>query len=84
MPTEMGAEAVEIITMAVDKFQAKKNYEVRALVRCYIQTSNYLNHVSAQIILNWSSSGGSSTHQKYTGQKVWFDMALCNRRRIWI
>ena len=45
MPTEMGAEAVEIITMAVDKFQAKKNYEVRALVRCYIQTSNYLNHV---------------------------------------
>jgi hypothetical protein len=33
MPTEMGAEAVEIITMAVDKFQAKKNYEVRALVR---------------------------------------------------
>ena len=28
MPTEMGAEAVEIITMAVDKFQAKKNYEV--------------------------------------------------------
>ena len=29
MPTEMGAEAVEIITMAIDKFQAKKNYEVR-------------------------------------------------------
>eukprot|EP00979_Chaetoceros_neogracilis_P011312 scaffold2753_cov238-Chaetoceros_neogracile.AAC.1 len=27
MPTEMGGEAVEIITMAVDKFQAKKNYE---------------------------------------------------------
>jgi len=33
MPTEMGAEAVEIITMAVDKFQAKKNYEVRVLGR---------------------------------------------------
>ena len=29
MPTEMGAEAVEIITMSVDKFQTKKNYEVR-------------------------------------------------------
>ena len=31
MPTEMGAEAIEIITMAVDKFQAKKNYEVRRI-----------------------------------------------------
>jgi hypothetical protein len=29
MPTEMGAEAVEIITMGIDKFQSKKNYEVR-------------------------------------------------------
>ena len=28
MPSEMGAEAVEIITMAIDKHQAKKNYEV--------------------------------------------------------
>lgn len=28
MPTEMGGEAVEIITMAVDKFQANTNYEV--------------------------------------------------------
>lgn len=28
MPTEMGAETVEIITMAVDKFQGTKNYEV--------------------------------------------------------
>lgn len=30
MPTEMGAETVEIITMAVDKFQATKNYESAA------------------------------------------------------
>jgi hypothetical protein len=29
MPTEMGAEAVEMVTMAVDKFQATNNYEVR-------------------------------------------------------
>jgi len=28
MPTEMGSEAVEIVTMALDKFQANKNYEV--------------------------------------------------------
>ena len=28
MPTEMGGEAVEIITMALDKFQSNKNYEV--------------------------------------------------------
>lgn len=31
MPTEMGAECVEIITMGVDKFQGTKNYEVRML-----------------------------------------------------
>ncbi|GFH51384.1 Dynein light chain 4, axonemal [Chaetoceros tenuissimus] len=30
MPTEMGGEAVEIITMAIDKHQAKKNYESAA------------------------------------------------------
>ena len=29
MPTEMGSEAVEIVTMAMDKYQANKNYEVR-------------------------------------------------------
>ena len=28
MPTEMGGEAVEIITMALDKFQSNRNYEV--------------------------------------------------------
>lgn len=28
MPTEMGSEAVDIITMATDKFHATKNYEV--------------------------------------------------------
>jgi len=28
MPTEMGSEAVEIVTMAMDKFQSNKNYEV--------------------------------------------------------
>jgi hypothetical protein len=27
MPTEMGSEAVEIITMAADKFHATRNYE---------------------------------------------------------
>lgn len=32
MPTEMGAETVEIITMAVDKFQSTKNYEVNDLM----------------------------------------------------
>jgi len=30
MPTEMGSEAVEIVTMALDKFQANKNYEAAA------------------------------------------------------
>ena len=29
MPTEMGGETVEIITMAMDKYQGNKNYEVR-------------------------------------------------------
>ena len=28
MPTELGGEAVEIITLALDKFQSNKNYEV--------------------------------------------------------
>lgn len=32
MPTEMGAETVEIITMAVDKFQSTKNYEVNEII----------------------------------------------------
>jgi len=32
MPTEMGSEAVEIITMATDKFHATKNYEVRSII----------------------------------------------------
>jgi len=30
MPTEMGSEAVEIVTMAMDKFQSNKNYESAA------------------------------------------------------
>ena len=29
MPSEMASEAVEIVTMAMDKFQSNKNYEVR-------------------------------------------------------
>ena len=29
MPSEMGHETVEILTMAMDKFLATKNYEVR-------------------------------------------------------
>ncbi len=38
MPTEMGAETVEIITMAVDKFQGTKNYEVcRKVLQSFLQ-----------------------------------------------
>ena len=84
MPTEMGAEAVEIITMAVDKFQAKKNYEVRALVRLLYSNFELLKSCLSSNNTDRSSLGGSSTHQKHIGQKVWFNMALCNRRRIWI
>ena len=29
MPQEMANETLEVITMAVDKFQTSKNYEVR-------------------------------------------------------
>eukprot|EP00592_Proboscia_alata_P018271 CAMPEP_0194406782 /NCGR_PEP_ID=MMETSP0176-20130528/4882_1 /TAXON_ID=216777 /ORGANISM="Proboscia alata, Strain PI-D3" /LENGTH=77 /DNA_ID=CAMNT_0039206101 /DNA_START=8 /DNA_END=238 /DNA_ORIENTATION=+ len=30
MPTEMGQESVEIVTMALDKYQNNKNYEAAA------------------------------------------------------
>ena len=45
MPTEMGGEAVEIITMAVDKFQANKNYEV--------SSSNENEHWSLQALTSF-------------------------------
>jgi hypothetical protein len=82
MPTEMGGEAVEIITMAVDKFQAKKNYEVR--YQADWSHSHLLSSCSLTVFCVILDSGGRSTHQKYNGQKVWVNMALCDRRRIWI
>ena len=43
MPTEMRGEAVEIITMSLDKFQSNKNYEVRTTYS--VTLSNYhCNH----------------------------------------
>ena len=32
MPTEMGSETLEVITMSIDKFQSTKNYEAAALL----------------------------------------------------
>jgi hypothetical protein len=37
MPAELASECMEIITMAVDKHQVSKNYEVRKM----IVTANY-------------------------------------------
>lgn len=43
MPTEMGAEAVEMVTMAVDKFQATNNYEVRVIKEEGLSRTKYSN-----------------------------------------
>lgn len=47
MSAEMAAESMEIVTMAVDKHQTTKNYEVSA--------DKHLRHVMKAIIKNTTS-----------------------------
>ena len=81
MPTEMGGEAVEIITMAVDKFQANTNYEV-SWWNEITQTSRVL--MSKCLFASIKHQGICPAYQEHDGQKVRIYLALYSRRRIWI
>ena len=64
----MGVEAVEIVTLVMDKFLASKNYEVRYSFLPFLLEFNTMLYVL--------SSGCSSNAQKYYGQKVWHSLAM--------
>ena len=67
MPTEMGGETVEIITMAMDKFQGTKNYEVSITVMIPCIISEYFKNIIEFIFpfaLGMSNDIGSCTADK--------------------
>lgn len=73
MSLEMSSECMEVITMAVDKHQNTKNYEVfnaRLIDLLYCFQHNLL--------------GGSSLNKVYLRQEIRCFLALCNWWRFWI
>lgn len=67
MPTEMGGETVEIITMAMDKFQGTKNYEVSITVMIPYIISEYFKNIIEFIFpfdFGMSNDIGSCTADK--------------------
>ena len=97
MPTEMGSEAVEIITMATDKFHAAKNYEVHIydefihqlleyimfIIKCVLNPcfSLLVQKGAAQLIKHTMDKKFGSTWHCIIGEGYGFDIS-CERRYL--
>lgn len=77
MSAEMGNEAVEMITMVMDKYLATKNYEVRSKPLHNIIVLNLYT-----LIIRKFPLGGCSNDQNNNGQKVWKNVASSYWRRL--